>query len=111
MLLARGQTECYIWRGVKVKHTFWWRLRLWYRLRSRGPVVKGWAKLQRDSIFLAMTMVVILLVMASSCGATLGKAKIEVAELGLSMELPSGWTLGRVNPGMFVRGDTTGLSQ
>lgn len=42
-------------------------------------------------------------------GSTVGKAKMEVPELGLSMYAPSGWRVEGRNPRMCTKGDNTGL--
>ena len=56
-----------------------------------------------------LMLVVLPSVSMVGCGGTPGKARLEVAELGLSMELPSGWTVDRLNPRMFTRGNNIGL--
>ena len=56
-----------------------------------------------------LVLIVLPSVGTVGCGGTPGKARMEVAELGLSMELPSGWTVDRLNPRMFTRGDNIGL--
>ena len=65
--------------------------------------------MEKIARFLRMIMVLLPLVIAVGCGRTPGKARMEVAELGLSMEVPSGWTVDRLNPRMFAKGNSTGL--
>jgi hypothetical protein len=59
-------------------------------------------------------MAIVFFPLIIGCGGGVsGWAKVEVAELGLSMQLPSGWTVDRQNPRMFYesgkRDDNFGL--
>ena len=58
--------------------------------------------------FLIWTAIVLPLLM-SGCGGGSGSQKVEVAELGLSMQIPSGWAVEKDNPRVFGKGNSTGL--
>lgn len=49
-----------------------------------------------------LTVVFLVGMVSSGCGRGAGGARVEVAELGLSMVLPAGWRADRRNPGMFL---------
>ena len=61
--------------------------------------------LKTASIFLALT----LAMMGCEGGSMPGGGKIEAPELGLSMNVPSGWRVDRNNPRLFYIGNSTGI--
>ena len=63
-------------------------------------------KAARSLEWMAAILATLVLV---GCGDTAGRAKMEVRELGLSMDLPPGWKVDASNPRMFAKGDRTGL--
>jgi len=56
-----------------------------------------------------MVMVLLPLVAVACTGAAPGGAKMEVAELGLSMDAPPGWRVERNVPGTCTKGDSSGV--
>lgn len=77
-----------------------------------GPLAKQKAgrgmtpKSARSLEWLAAVLATLVLI---GCGDTAGRAKMEVRELGLSMDLSPGWEVDANNPRMFAKGDGTGL--
>ena len=51
----------------------------------------------------------VLTVIGCGDGSTEGKARMDVAELGISMYAPFGWRVESGNPRMCAKGDNTGI--
>ena len=66
---------------------------------------------QKIMNFFRGAVVILLVVMISGCGnkKKQTRGKIVASEIGLSMNIPRGWTIDKHNPQMCFKGDYTGI--